>query len=58
MTELAWATTTGSPSTKSGSRSAEGLAGLLGRWLARVPWPAQLAVFALLAATLPFWMDR
>jgi len=36
----------------------KGLAGLLGRWLAHVPPPAQLAAFALLAGTLPFWMDR
>jgi branched-chain amino acid transport system permease protein len=32
--------------------------GLLGRGLAYLPAPARLAVFALLAGTLPFWMDR
>jgi ABC-type branched-subunit amino acid transport system permease subunit len=35
-----------------------GLVGLLGRWLAYLPASARLAVFALLAGTLPFWMDR
>ena len=35
-----------------------GLAGLLARQTARVPAPARLALFAVLAATLPFWMDR
>jgi ABC-type branched-subunit amino acid transport system permease subunit len=36
----------------------KGLVGLLGRWLAYMPAPARLAAFALLAGTLPFWMDR
>jgi ABC-type branched-subunit amino acid transport system permease subunit len=36
----------------------KGLAGLLGRGLAYLPPPARLAIFALLAGTLPFWMDR
>jgi branched-chain amino acid transport system permease protein len=35
-----------------------GLAGLADRALRYVPAPARLALFALVAATLPFWMNR
>jgi ABC-type branched-subunit amino acid transport system permease subunit len=35
-----------------------GLAGLADRALRHVPAPARLALFALLAGSLPFWMDR
>ena len=35
-----------------------GLAGVVARALRYVPAPAQLAIFVLVAATLPFWMNR
>ena len=36
----------------------QGLGGIVARFLQRIPGPVQLGVFVLLAATLPFWMDR